>query len=122
MGSGNVIEPNVGFSACSQGPWLSFNSPSMLSLRLLRTQILHAFPPETKTLLLSLAKTTLGLIPTIPFDNVIDGVDHEDSNALEQQLEAVFKIDKHFDAMLRLDEIATFMEQLNLTTILKVPL
>ncbi|RDH26926.1 hypothetical protein BDQ94DRAFT_154848, partial [Aspergillus welwitschiae] len=80
------------------------------------------FPPETKTLLLSLAKTTLGLIPTIPFDNVIDGVDHEDSNALEQRLEAVFKIDKHFDAMLRLDEIATFMEQLHLTTILKVPL
>ncbi|GLA56350.1 hypothetical protein AnigIFM63604_009737, partial [Aspergillus niger] len=31
------------------------------------------FPPETKTLLLSLAKTTLGLIPTVPFDNVIGG-------------------------------------------------
>ncbi|GLA79056.1 hypothetical protein AtubIFM55763_001723 [Aspergillus tubingensis] len=37
-------------------------------------------------------------------------VDHGDSNALEQQLEAVFKIDKHFGGMLRLDEIATFME------------
>ncbi|KAI3053317.1 hypothetical protein CBS147353_11508 [Aspergillus niger] len=38
-------------------------------------------------------------------------VDHGDSNALEQQHEAVFQIDKHFDTMLRLDEIATFMEQ-----------
>jgi hypothetical protein len=28
---------------------------------------------ETKTLLLSLAKTRLGLIPTVPFDDVIDG-------------------------------------------------
>jgi hypothetical protein len=36
MDSGNVIEPNVSFSACSQGPWLSFNSPSMLSLGLFR--------------------------------------------------------------------------------------
>jgi hypothetical protein len=27
----------------------------------------------TKTLLLSMAKTRLGLIPTVPFDDVIDG-------------------------------------------------
>ncbi|KAI3052386.1 hypothetical protein CBS147353_11550 [Aspergillus niger] len=38
-------------------------------------------------------------------------LDHGDLNALEQQLEAVFKIDRQFDAMLRLGEIATFMEQ-----------
>ncbi|GLA10219.1 hypothetical protein AnigIFM60653_002096 [Aspergillus niger] len=72
------------------------------------------FPPETKTLLLSLGKTTLGLIPTVPFDNVIGGNAKSTtaiSNALEQQLEAVFKIAKHFDTMLRLDEIAAFMEQ-----------
>lgn len=30
-------------------------------------------PSETKTLLLPLAKTRLGLIPTVPFDDVIDG-------------------------------------------------
>lgn len=30
-------------------------------------------PSETKTLLLSLAKTRLGLIPTAPFDDIIDG-------------------------------------------------
>ena len=30
-------------------------------------------PSETKTLLLSMAKTRLGLIPTVPFDDVIDG-------------------------------------------------
>lgn len=30
-------------------------------------------PSETKTLLSSLAKTRLGLIPTVPFDDVIDG-------------------------------------------------
>ena len=30
-------------------------------------------PSETKTLLLSLAKTRLGLIPTVPFDDLIDG-------------------------------------------------
>lgn len=30
-------------------------------------------PLETKTLLLSLAKTRLGLIPTAPFDDIIDG-------------------------------------------------
>ena len=30
-------------------------------------------PPENKTLLLSMAKTRLGLIPTVPFDDVIDG-------------------------------------------------
>lgn len=29
-------------------------------------------PLETKTLLLLLAKTRLGLIPTVPFDDVID--------------------------------------------------
>ncbi|GLA44610.1 hypothetical protein AnigIFM63309_004231 [Aspergillus niger] len=38
-------------------------------------------------------------------------VDHGDSNALEQQLEAVFKIAKHLDAMLLLDEADAFMEQ-----------
>ena len=30
-------------------------------------------PLENKTILLSLAKTRLGLIPTVPFDDVIDG-------------------------------------------------
>jgi len=30
-------------------------------------------PPENKTLLLSMAKTRLGMIPTIPFDDVVDG-------------------------------------------------
>ena len=30
-------------------------------------------PSETKTLLLSMARTRLGLIPTVPFDDVIDG-------------------------------------------------
>lgn len=30
-------------------------------------------PSDTKTMLLSLAKTRLGLIPTVPFDDVIDG-------------------------------------------------
>ncbi|KAJ5561153.1 ATPase AAA-type core [Penicillium sp. DV-2018c] len=109
-------------------------------------------PPENKTLLLSMAKTRLGLIPTVPFDDVIDGkgqgvnilldgppgvgktftveatseyfqlplysisagelvVDHGDSNALEQQLEIVFKIAKHFKAVLLLDEADAFMEQ-----------
>ncbi|KAL2812908.1 P-loop containing nucleoside triphosphate hydrolase protein [Aspergillus cavernicola] len=109
-------------------------------------------PSETKTLLLSMAKTRLGLIPTVPFDDVIDGkgqglsilldgppgvgktftveatseyfklplysisagelvVDHGDSNALEQQLETIFKIAKHFKAVLLLDEADAFMEQ-----------
>ncbi|KAJ5830859.1 Spastin [Penicillium chrysogenum] len=107
---------------------------------------------ETKTILLSLAKTRLGMIPTVPFDDVIDGkgqgfnillngppgvgktftveatseyfklplysisagelvVNHGDSNALEQQLETVFKIAKHFNAVLLLDEADAFMEQ-----------
>jgi AAA+ superfamily predicted ATPase len=30
-------------------------------------------PSETKTILLSLAKNRLGMIPTVPFDDVIDG-------------------------------------------------
>ena len=30
-------------------------------------------PSETKAILLSLGKTRLGLIPTVPFDDVIDG-------------------------------------------------
>ncbi|CAP79317.1 Pc17g00300 [Penicillium rubens Wisconsin 54-1255] len=112
---------------------------------------------ETKTLLLSLAKTRLGLIPTVPFDDVIDGkgqglnmllnlqltrasgppgvgktftveatseyfklplysisagelvVDHGDSHALESQLEIIFKIAKHFNAILLLDEADAFM-------------
>ncbi|KAJ6038269.1 uncharacterized protein N7446_005079 [Penicillium canescens] len=109
-------------------------------------------PLETKTILLSLAKTRLGMIPMVPFDDVVDGkgqgfnillngppgvgktftveatseyfklplysisagelvVDHGDSNALEQQLETVFKIAKHFDAVLLLDEADAFMEQ-----------
>ena len=38
-------------------------------------------------------------------------VDHGDSNALEQQLETVFKIAKHFKAVLLLDEADAFMEQ-----------
>ncbi|PYH67062.1 uncharacterized protein BO88DRAFT_466302, partial [Aspergillus vadensis CBS 113365] len=53
------------------------------------------FPPETKTLHLSLIKTTLDLILTIPFNNIIDKVNHKDSNMLEQQLKAVFKINNY---------------------------
>ncbi|KAJ5091678.1 ATPase AAA-type [Penicillium alfredii] len=109
-------------------------------------------PSKTKTLLSSLAKTRLGLVPAVPFDDVIDGkgrglnillygppgvrktftveatserfnlplysisagelvVDHGDSNALEQQLENIFKIAKHFKAVLLLDEVDAFMEQ-----------
>ncbi|KAI2734361.1 hypothetical protein DTO013E5_10039 [Penicillium roqueforti] len=123
-------------------------------------------PSETKTILLSLAKPRLGMIPKVPFDDVIDGkgqgfnillkyvgkasmilrlpnltspgvgkaftveatseyfklplysisagelvVNHGDSNALEQQLETVFKIAKHFNAVLLLDEADAFMEQ-----------
>ncbi|KAJ6001018.1 hypothetical protein N7481_001427 [Penicillium waksmanii] len=105
---------------------------------------------DTKTMLLSLAKTRLGLIPTVPFDDVIDGkgqglnvllngppgvgktftveatseyfkrplysisagelvVDHGDSHALESQLEIIFKIAKHFNAILLLDEADAFM-------------
>jgi hypothetical protein len=30
-------------------------------------------PPKTKTLLSSLAKARLGLVPAVPFDDVIDG-------------------------------------------------
>ncbi|KAJ5991667.1 hypothetical protein N7522_011874 [Penicillium canescens] len=107
-------------------------------------------PSETKTMLLSLAKTRLGLIPTVPFDDVIGGkgqglnillngppgvgktftveatseyfklplysisagelvVDHGDSHALEAQLEVIFKIAKHFNAILLLDEADAFM-------------
>ncbi|KAJ5489169.1 hypothetical protein N7539_004059 [Penicillium diatomitis] len=107
-------------------------------------------PSETKTMLLSLTKTRLGLIPTVPFDDVIDGkgqglnillngppgvgktftveatseyfklplysisagelvVDHGDSHALEAQLEVIFKIAKHFNAILLLDEADAFM-------------
>ncbi|KAF7166805.1 hypothetical protein CNMCM6106_002503 [Aspergillus hiratsukae] len=107
-------------------------------------------PSETKTLVLSMAKTRLGLIPTVPFDDVIDGkgqglnillngppgvgktftveatseyfklplysisagelvVDHGDSHALESQLEVIFRIAKHFNAVLLLDEADAFM-------------
>ena len=38
-------------------------------------------------------------------------VDHGDSNALEQQLETIFTIAKHFNAVLLLDEADAFMEQ-----------
>lgn len=38
-------------------------------------------------------------------------VNHGDSNALEQQLEIIFKIAKHFNAVLLLDEADAFMEQ-----------
>ena len=37
-------------------------------------------------------------------------VDHGDSNALEQQLETIFSIAKHFNAVLLLDEADAFME------------
>ncbi|KAL4862992.1 hypothetical protein BDV12DRAFT_202523 [Aspergillus spectabilis] len=117
-------------------------------------------PLETKTLLLSMAKTRLGLIPTVPLDDVIDGndqghgilldgppgvgktftveatseyfklplysisagelvVDHGDANALEQQLETIFKIAKHFKAVLLLDEADAFMEQLQGPTMIE---
>ncbi|KAL2840807.1 P-loop containing nucleoside triphosphate hydrolase protein [Aspergillus pseudoustus] len=108
-------------------------------------------PSQTQTLLLSMAKTRLGLIPTLPFDDVIDGKGQGlnilldgppgvgktftveatseyfklplysisageldvrgDPNVLEQQLEAIFKIAKHFKAVLLLDEADAFMEQ-----------
>ncbi|KAJ6122759.1 hypothetical protein N7512_005224, partial [Penicillium capsulatum] len=109
-------------------------------------------PSKTKALLSSLAKTRLDLVPTLPFDDIIDGkgrglnillhgppgvgktftveataerfrlplysisagelvVDHGDSNALEQQLETIFTIAKHFNAVLLLDEADAFMEQ-----------
>ncbi|KAI2756919.1 hypothetical protein DTO013E5_44 [Penicillium roqueforti] len=109
-------------------------------------------PSETKTILLSLAKTRLGIIPTVPFDDVINRkgqgfnillnsppgvgktftveatseyfklplysisageliINHGDSNALEQQLKTVFKIAKHFNAVLLLDEADAFIEQ-----------
>lgn len=38
-------------------------------------------------------------------------VDHGDSNALEQQLETIFQIAKHFNAVLLLDEADAFMEE-----------
>ncbi|CAI7582860.1 unnamed protein product [Penicillium manginii] len=111
-------------------------------------------PSDTKTMLLSLAKTRLGLIPTVPFDDVIDGkgqglnvllngppgvgktftveatseyfkrplysisagelvVDHGDSHAVESQFEIIFKIAKHFNAILLLDEADAFMASRN---------
>ncbi|KAJ5414888.1 hypothetical protein N7509_000222 [Penicillium cosmopolitanum] len=99
-------------------------------------------PSDTKTMLLSLAKTRLGLIPTVPFDDVIDGKGQGlnvllngppgvgktftveatseylrvsllstmgTSHALESQLEIIFKIAKHFNAILLLDEADAFM-------------
>ncbi|KAI1829405.1 hypothetical protein CBS147337_9800 [Penicillium roqueforti] len=107
-------------------------------------------PSETKAILLSLGKTRLGLIPTVPFDDVIDGkgqglnvllngppgvgktftveatseyfklplysisagelvVNHGDPHALESQLENIFKVAKHFNAILLLDEADAFM-------------
>ncbi|KAJ5808882.1 ATPase AAA-type core [Penicillium riverlandense] len=109
-------------------------------------------PSKTKTLLSSLAKSRLGLVPAVPFDDGIDGkgrglnillhgptgvgktftveatserfhlplysisagelaVDGGDSSALEQQLEHIFKIAKHFNAVLLLDEADAFLEQ-----------
>ncbi|KAJ5613428.1 hypothetical protein N7510_006622 [Penicillium lagena] len=38
-------------------------------------------------------------------------VDGGDSGALEQQLERIFKIDKHFNAVLLLNEADAFLEQ-----------
>ncbi|GLA79174.1 hypothetical protein AtubIFM55763_002321, partial [Aspergillus tubingensis] len=52
-----------------------------------------------------------GLHLVVQLETGICQVDHGDSNALEQQLEAVFKIAKHLDAMLLLDEADAFMEQ-----------
>ncbi|KAJ6112321.1 hypothetical protein N7523_008382 [Penicillium sp. IBT 18751x] len=109
-------------------------------------------PSKTKTVLSSLAKTRLGVVPAVPFDDVIDGkgrglnillhgppgvgktftveatsqhfnlplysisagdlvVASADSTVLEQRLESIFQIAKHFDAVLLLDEADAFMEQ-----------
>ncbi|KAI3058353.1 hypothetical protein CBS147353_10751 [Aspergillus niger] len=98
-------------------------------------------PFGDQDLALVIGKTPSGSIPTVPYDDVIDGkgqglnvllkyvgkvsvadqdlrpnscelvVDHGDSNALEQQLDAVFRITKHFNVMLLLDEADVFMEQ-----------
>ena len=50
-------------------------------------------PPENKTLLLSMAKTRLGMIPTIPFDDVIDGK----GQGLNMLLEYVSKLMPSFE-------------------------
>ncbi|KAJ6046919.1 hypothetical protein N7444_008173 [Penicillium canescens] len=109
-------------------------------------------PSKKKTLLSSLAKTRLGLVPGVPFDDVINGkgrglnillhgppgvgktftveatsehfnlplysisagdlvVASADSSVLEQRLASIFKIAKHFNAVLLLDEADAFMEQ-----------
>ncbi|THC87944.1 hypothetical protein EYZ11_012610 [Aspergillus tanneri] len=109
-------------------------------------------PQSAKKILLSLVTTRLGLIPTVPFDDVIEGkgrginillhgptgvgktftveataewfklplysisageliVEHGDPRALERQLDVIFKIAKHFNAVLLLDEADAFMER-----------
>ncbi|KAJ5257472.1 hypothetical protein N7524_009028 [Penicillium chrysogenum] len=82
---------------------------------------------ETKTILLSLAKTRLGMIPTVPFDDVIDGKGQGFNILLNGPpgvgktftVEAtseyfklpLYSIAKHFNAVLLLDEADAFMEQ-----------
>ncbi|KAK2752220.1 hypothetical protein FQN54_008152 [Arachnomyces sp. PD_36] len=108
-------------------------------------------PEDTKQTIVSLATTRLGLIPTVPFDDVIEGkgrglnvllhgppgvgktftveatsqkfslplysisageliVQHGDPHNLDVSLGEIFKIAKHFNAVLLLDEADVFME------------
>ncbi|KAJ5944569.1 ATPase AAA-type core [Penicillium verrucosum] len=82
-------------------------------------------PLETKTILLLLAKTRLGMIPTVPFDDYIGkasmilrllnlictsglpGV----GKTFTVKLKTVFKIAKYFNTVLLLDEADAFIEQ-----------
>ncbi|KAJ5201183.1 ATPase AAA-type core [Penicillium cf. viridicatum] len=50
-----------------------------------------------------------GFLIQIPAGELV--VDHDDSNALEQQLETIFQIAKHFNIILLLGEADAFMEQ-----------
>lgn len=58
----NKLSVECAVSALRDVDWWSLESFNCLKI-----------PPETKTLLLPLAKTRLDLIPTVPFDDVIDG-------------------------------------------------
>ncbi|EPS26191.1 hypothetical protein PDE_01127 [Penicillium oxalicum 114-2] len=95
-------------------------------------------PSENKTILLSLAKTRFNILLNglpgvgktftveatseyfkLPLYSISAGelvVDHGDSNALEQQLKTVFKIAKHFNAVLLLDELEYYQGILFLTS------
>ncbi|KAJ5960726.1 ATPase AAA-type core, partial [Penicillium vulpinum] len=94
-------------------------------------------PSETKTILLLLAKTRLGIIPTVPFDNYIGkasiisrlpnltytsgppGVGKTFTVKVTSEyfklplysLKTVFKIAKYFNTVLLLDKVDVFIEQ-----------